>query len=325
MSRPKDPPVGSTGPSSGLVEADEGPVATGQPSRSSGARLLRALLATARPRQWTKNLLVFGAPATGAVLLEAEALASAILAFIAFCLAASGTYFINDVVDARADRSHPVKRLRPIAAGLIAPRLAIIIAVAMVSAGLVVALAGGGGPLVAVLGGYLALTLAYTFLLRNIVLLDLAAITGGFLLRAVAGGVATGVPLSDWFLIVASFASLFLAAGKRLAEYVRLGPNRGSHRRSLDEYSETYLRFIQYSASTIAIAAYALWAFEGETGGTVWSGLSIIPFVLGILRYGLLLDKGRGAAPEDAILTDPPLMGLGAVWVLLVAIGVYVL
>jgi decaprenyl-phosphate phosphoribosyltransferase len=140
----------------------------------------------------------------------------------------------------------------------------------------------------------------------------------------VAGGVATDVPLSMWFLMVAGFGSLFLAAGKRHAEFVQLGEERARHRKSLSEYSELYLRFIQYSASTVAMTAYSLWAFEGAAGGSLWSGLSIIPFVLGILRYALLLDKGRGAAPEEAVLTDPPLLVLGLSWVLLVVMGVYI-
>jgi decaprenyl-phosphate phosphoribosyltransferase len=174
-----------------------------------------------------------------------------------------------------------------------------------------------------VMAGYVGLTLAYTFVLRDIVLLDLAAIACGFLLRAIAGGVATGVALSSWFLMVASFGSLFIAAGKRHAEYTHLGHERGSHRQTLEEYSEPFLRYIQYSASTVAIAAYGLWAFEGEAGGNVWSELSIVPFVLGILRYTLLLETGRGATPEDLVLNDPPLLLMGLGWVLMVAAGVY--
>jgi decaprenyl-phosphate phosphoribosyltransferase len=282
-----------------------------------------AVLATARPRQWVKNLLVFGAPATGGVLLEIPALAASVLAFIAFCLGASGVYFINDLVDAFEDSQHPDKRSRPIASGRLSPGYAAPVGAALIVAGGAVAYAGGGLPLLGVLVGYVALTLAYTFVLRKITLLDIAAIAGGFLLRAVAGGAATGVPLSDWFLIVAAFASLFLAAGKRHAEYIRLGAERGNHRATLGEYSETYLRYIQYSSSTIAIAAYTQWAFEGSAGGTIWSGLSIIPFVLAVFRYGLLLERGRGAAPEEAVLTDLPLLALGCAWVLLVAIGVY--
>ncbi len=306
-----------------LPGGDRGPSETVAEGARAGT-FIRSVIVAARPRQWTKNLLVFGAPATGGVLSESGALASTILAFVAFSVTASGLYLINDVVDAPADRAHPDKRLRPIASGMISPRMAVGLGTGFICAGIAAAFAGGGWPLLLVVTGYAALVLAYTFRLRQIVLLDLAAITGGFLLRAVAGGVAADVPLSEWFLIVASFGSLFLASGKRHAEYVRLGAERGNHRVSLNEYSESFLRYIQYSASTIAIAAYTLWAFEGAAGGTIWSGLSIIPFVLGIFRYGLLLDKGEGAAPEEVVLTDPPLAAFGFIWVLLVALGVYV-
>jgi decaprenyl-phosphate phosphoribosyltransferase len=283
----------------------------------------KAILATARPKQWAKNVLVFGAPATGGLLLQHDALMPAIVAFIAFCLISSGVYFINDVVDAPVDRQHPVKRFRPVAARSISSRLAATLGAVATLSGLAVAFGAGGWPLVGVATGYVVLTLAYTYILRDIALMDLAAIAGGFVLRALAGGVATDLPLSMWFLMVASFGSLFLAAGKRHAEYVHLGRDRGNYRRSMSEYSESYLRFIQYSAATVAIAAYTQWAFEGEAGGTLWSGLSVIPFVLGIFRYALLLDKGQGATPEDVVLTDPSLLALGVSWVLLVAAGVY--
>src|SRR5918992_251263 len=116
-----------------------------------------------------------------------------------------------------------------------------------------------------------------------------------------------------------------MAAGKRHSEFRDLGHARGDHRQTLSNYIESYLRYIQYSFSTVAIAAYALWAFEGEAGagGTIWSGLSIIPFVLGVLRYGLLLDSGRGATPEDLVLSDPGLLLAGTAWAAFVALGVY--
>jgi decaprenyl-phosphate phosphoribosyltransferase len=284
---------------------------------------IRAVVVAARPRQWTKNILVFGAPATGGVLFEPGVLSSAFAAFIAFCLVASGIYFINDVVDVEVDRQHPTKRLRPIASGLISRQLALALASIFVVAGLAVGLWGAGAPLVGVLLAYVALCVAYTFVLRDMALLDLAAIAGGFLLRAVAGGVATDVPLSMWFLIVAGFGSLFLAAGKRRAEYVQLGDERANHRPSLSDYSESYLRYIQYASSTVTMSAYTLWAFEGAAGGSLWSGLSIIPFVLGILRYALLLEKGQGETPEEVVLADTQLIVLGVSWVLLVATGVY--
>jgi decaprenyl-phosphate phosphoribosyltransferase len=167
------------------------------------------------------------------------------------------------------------------------------------------------------------LSMAYTFVLRGIVLVDLAAVAGGFVLRAAAGGVAVDVPLSSWFLIVACFGALFIATGKRRAEHSGLGEARGDHRRTLEEYSEPYLRYVMSSASTVTIAAYCLWAFEGASGRSLASALSILPFVLGIYRYAMLLDAGRGGAPEDIVLRDRPLQLCGLFWVLLVGLGVY--
>lgn len=285
--------------------------------------ILRGIAMTARPRQWAKNLLVFAAPATGSALADPAGVLATVAAFAAFCLVASGVYCFNDVIDAAGDRRHPIKRRRPVAAGAISVRSATLAGTTFVILGLAVAAVGGGAPLVGVLAGYLGLSVAYMVVLRGVALLDLAAIAGGFLLRAVGGGVAADVELSMWFLMVAGFGSLFLAAGKRRAEYVQLGDERTSHRRSLLEYTEPYLRYVQYASSTVAISAYAQWAFEGPTGGSIWSELSIVPFVLGIFRYALLLDGGRGAAPEDIVLGDPPLLGLGAAWVVLVAVAVY--
>jgi decaprenyl-phosphate phosphoribosyltransferase len=297
--------------------------APGVPGAGGRKGRAHAIAVTARPRQWAKNLLVFAAPATGSALTEPAALLATAAAFVAFCLIASGVYCFNDVIDAAGDQRHPTKRRRPVAAGEISPLIAVVSGVLLVVAGLGVAALGGGVGLVGVLNSYLALSVAYMFALRGIALLDIAAIAGGFLLRAVAGAVAADVDLSMWFLMVAGFGSLFLAAGKRRAEYIQLGDERTTHRRSLLEYSEPYLRYLQYASSTVAIAAYAQWAFEGPTGGSVWSELSIFPFVLGIFRYALLLEVGRGAAPEEVVLRDPPLLVLGASWVLLVAIGVY--
>lgn len=290
--------------------------------RLNGLTTVRALVRTARPKQWIKNVLVFGAPLTGHAFEDASMLADAVLAFVAFCLVSSAVYFVNDTVDRHADARHPVKRARPIAAGVLAPQTAIVVAVLAGAVGLGIALAVRG-ELALVLAGYLALALAYDFALRDLVLLDLAAITGGFLLRAVAGGAAVDVPLSSWFLIVTSFGSLFLAAGKRRAEFLSLGDLRGEHRPTLGEYSEAYLRYLQYSASTVAIAAYCLWAFQG-VGYELWAGLSIIPFVLGIFHYALLLESGRGGAPEDVVLNDVNLLVYAAAWVVLVGVGVYV-
>jgi decaprenyl-phosphate phosphoribosyltransferase len=166
---------------------------------------------------------------------------------------------------------------------------------------------------------------AYTLWLKHVAVLDIAMVASGFILRAVAGGVAVGVPISRWFLIVASFGSLFMVAGKRHGEHLDLGPERGNVRATLDEYSRDYLRFLTTMTAGVTITAYCLWAFEQSAGvpGIPWYELSIIPFVLFVLRYGLLVGNGRGSAPEELVLGDRGLQ-LGAIaWVLVYGAGVY--
>lgn len=290
-------------------------------SSTRNRSLGRAMLASARPRQWAKNLLVFAAPAMGRVLHEPDVFVRVVLTFVAFTLVASGVYYINDLVDRREDANHPRKRSRPIAAGQVPVPVAWTVGTLLLVGGLVVAIGAGGVGLVAVVGGYVILQLGYAFALRSVALLDMAGIAGGFLLRAVAGGVAVDVPLSSWFLIVAAFGSLFIAASKRHAEFVRLGDVRDGRRSTMTEYSESYLRFVQYSSSTACITAYCLWAFEGAFMAPLWSGLSIVPFVLAIFRYALLVDAGRGETPEDLLLRDPSLLAFGLAWVVILGAG----
>lgn len=284
---------------------------------------LRAVVVTARPLQWIKNVLVFAAPATGGALSEPSVALQAGVAFIALCIVSSGAYFINDVVDAGSDRRHPTKRLRPIACGELSEQQASLIGALLLVAGCSFAYVAGDFELALVIACYVAIALSYTFMFRAMALLDIVAIAGGFLIRAIAGGVATDVALSKWFLMVASFGSLFIATGKRYAELRELGDRDAVQRSALLEYSESFLRYMQISTSTVTIAAYCLWAFEGAAGGSLWSELSIMPFVIAIFRYQLLLDRGKGVAPEDILLDDRQLQVLGTIWVALVVIGVY--
>ncbi len=284
-----------------------------------------SLVRGARPKQWLKNLLVFAAPGAAGVLTDPPYLARSAVGFVAFCLAASGVYFANDVLDAEADRLHPIKRRRPIAARLISPWVAWVAAAALLGCGLAVAFTLGSWKLPAVIGVYAALALSYNLWLKHEPVLDLAAVASGFVLRAIAGGVAAGVAVSQWFLIVASFGSLFMVAGKRHAEHFDLGDERGNHRATLLTYSPTFLRYVRSTTSAVALTAYCLWAFEkaGATTNGEWFQLSIVPFVLAILRYGLLLDVGSGGAPEDLVLRDRTLQALGVLWAVLFAAGVY--
>lgn len=241
------------------------------------------------------------------------------MAFIVFCLLSSATYLLNDVRDRKRDRLHPRKRRRPIASGELSPPRALRIAAMMSGFGLVLALIVRPAlALVAIT--YLLLTTSYSLWWRHVVLVDIVVIAAGFLLRAVAGGVAAGVPLSRSFLIVASACALFLVAGKRYAE---LGSGAGRHARiTLGGYSRRYLRLLLSAAAGLACLAYARWAFSRPSIGP-WFELSMVPFVIWLGRYRMLLGSGAGEAPEELILHDPTLLALGALWAMLFAGGVH--
>jgi decaprenyl-phosphate phosphoribosyltransferase len=310
-----------------LLTPPAAPVEPSEPAPAGGWRntLAGGLVRSARPRQWIKNLLVFAAPGAAGVLTHADALGKTALAFVAFCLAASGTYYLNDSLDYAADRQHPTKRFRPIAAGVVPLGLARVSAIVLLAAGVAVGLATAGWQLAVVLGVYVAITISYSFYLKHQPIIDIAAVAAGFVIRTIAGGVATGVPISEWFLIVASFGSLFMVSGKRSAEFDEMGVDRGSTRVTLSFYTASFLRYVRGTTSSVALAAYCLWAFEKANAANthIWFELSIVPFVLGILRYALLLDTGHGGAPEEVVLHDRTLQVLGLIWMAMFAIGVY--
>jgi len=286
------------------------------------------MLRIARPRHWVKNLLVFAAPAAAGVLSHGTVAAHAAGAFAVFCLAASGTYFINDTLDAEADRHHPVKRLRPVAAGIVAPPLAAAVGVVLLGGAIGLAWWLAGSHMALVIAIYVAVTTAYSVRLKHEPVVDLACVSAGFVLRAIAGGVATGVPLSDWFIIVSSFGSLLIVTGKRSAEHGELGELRGTHRPTLSAYPEAFLRSVRLLAASVTVSAYCLWAFErssevGRGHHPIWFELSIVPFVIAILHVELRFARGLGSAPEEMALSDRMLQVLGLLWVALVAIGIY--
>jgi len=284
-----------------------------------------ALLRLARPKQWSKNVLVLAAPGAAGVLTQAQPLFRTAVAFVCFCLAASSTYFLNDAIDVEADRQHPRKRTRPIAAGEVTVRAAYAGGLLLAAAAIALSFAARW-QLALVIGGYFALTVTYSVWLKHEPVLDLGAVACGFVLRAIAGGIAVGVSISPWFLIVAGAGSLFMVTGKRSAELGALGVGAISHRRSLAGYTEAFLGYVRAVASSVAILAYCLWAFEksAAVGQQAWFELSIVPFALGLLRYALLLTQGDGGAPEELVLSDPVLLGIGLVWVVSFGIAVHV-
>ena len=277
-----------------------------------------------RPRQWLKNVLVFAAPLAAGQLLAPDVLLPSIGAFIAFCLISGATYLVNDARDVALDREHPTKRHRPIAAGQLSAGVALGAAVVLALASLALAFAIRP-QLAGVVAIYLVFTLAYSLALKHEPVIELALLAMGFLLRAIAGGVASDLPISAWFLIVAGFGSLFMAAGKRYSELERANGSDADapQRRSLAGYTPTYLRFVWATAAAVTITAYCLWAFEvGATPSTLpWAQWSVVPFVLAILRYGVDVDRGRAEAPEDVVLHDRVLLVIGLAWVVLFGLG----
>lgn len=280
------------------------------PTRSPVVGLVRS----ARPRQWVKNVLVVAGPLAAGILFEADVAVAVAVAFVAFCLAAGGVYLVNDVLDVEADRAHPVKRNRPIAAGVVPVGVAVATAVVLG----VLAIAGpfllGYERLAAVVAVYAALQLAYCVYLKHQPVLDLAVVSSGFLLRAVAGGVAADVELSPWFLLVAAFGSLFMVAGKRYSEVHLVGEGNAATRRSLELYSASYLRFVWSIAAASTITFYCLWAFGLDIEATVLGQLSVVPFVLALLRYAVDIDRGAAGEPESIVLGDRVLQVLGLCW-----------
>ena len=287
--------------------------------------VLAGLARTARPRQWVKNLLVLAAPFAAGRITEPAVLADTVVSLLAFCLVASAVYLVNDVIDAEADRAHPTKRRRPIAAGAVPVAVAYTASVAMLAAALAVALIAGW-PLVAVIVTYAAAQLAYCVGLKHQPVIDLCIVSSGFLLRAIAGGVAAQIPVSQWFLLVTAFGSLFMVAGKRYAE-ILLSERAGVQiRASLVRYSASYLRFVWATAAAILITTYALWAFEihqRTDSHSLWTMISIVPFVVAVLRYAVDIDGGVAGEPDDIAMRDRVLQILGAGWVACLALSIY--
>ncbi len=282
----------------------------------------RAVLLTLRPRQWIKNVLVVAAPAAAGALGHDDVPLRVSLACVAFCLIASGMYAINDVLDAPEDRLHPRKRHRPVAAGELGALPAGALGCSLVAAGL--ALCVLVRPRLGLVGlAYVALTVSYALIWRRVVFLDVAAIAGGFVLRALAGGVAAPVALSRWFVLVVTFAAVFVAAGKRQAELRRVSV-AGGGRRVLGRYTERRLALIALGSGVLALAAYCGWALQlPAVHGIPWRMLTLIPVVVAIGRYGALVRAGHGEAPEDLVLGDRVLALAGVLWVALFALGVH--
>lgn len=284
---------------------------------------LRAVLVTLRPKQWIKNLLVIAAAGAAGALGRDDVPLRVGLAFAGFCLLASGIYAINDVRDAPEDRLHPRKRHRPVAAGELDPRVALTLGVCLALGG--IALCAIVRDLLGVVAvGYAVLTVSYTMVLRRVPILDITAVAGGFVLRAVAGGVAAPVTLSRWFMLVVASAAILVAAAKRQAELRRTLADGVAGRSVLRRYGAARLRLIIAGSSGVALFSYGVWAFAvRDWEHAPWRPLTIVPFALGLLRYGMLIRGGGGEAPEELLLSDRWLAAAAVVWLIMFALSVH--
>jgi 4-hydroxybenzoate polyprenyltransferase len=267
-----------------------------------------------RPAQWLKNGIVFAGLVFGGKLLEPSAVASATLAALSFCLLSSGFYLINDVRDRDADRLHPVKRLRPVAAGELAPRTAAVLGALLILFA-IAASALLSWSLMYVFLAYAGLMAAYNLGLKEIAIIDVFAIAGGFVLRAVGGAIVVDVSISPWLLVCTMLLALLIGFGKRRHELVVLNDARG-HRRNLSVYNQAMLDQSVAVSAAGTLIAYAVYTFDSESAQNHHRMMLTIPFVAyGVFRYLYLLYLGgQGGAPETMLLTDRPLVTAVAAW-----------
>jgi 4-hydroxybenzoate polyprenyltransferase len=276
-----------------------------------------------RPRQWPKNGLVFVGLLFSLNLTQLPLLIRCCLAFVALCLLSAGTYLVNDTLDAPRDRLHPVKCRRPIAAGQIAPRHALVGAALLLAAGLALAAALGPGFLLVGVA-YLALTTAYSLWLKQYPLIDVLVLASGFVLRAAAGAVVIDVPISPWLLFCTLLGALLIALGKRRSELLVLEQNAAAHRASLTTLTVEFVDQLALLMAACSIMAYSLYTFFVHPYYPPWLMLTIPLVIYGIFRYLYLVRVlGLGGSPEELLLHDRPLLGTVVLWVVLSAVILY--
>jgi len=298
---------------------------TSTPTRGT----VHALASAMRPRQWVKNGLIAVAPAAAGTLTHADVIRHTGAAFLCFCAVSSGLYILNDLRDAEADRQHPTKRHRAIAAGQLREPLARVAAVVLFLVGFAIPFSlWQPEGLFLVLGLYFAISVAYTFWLKNVAVIELGAVASGFFLRAYAGAAASHIYVSTWFLVVISFGALFLVTGKRTSELQKVGA--GITRRVLSEYTPQFLNSVLTLSASVVVTGYCLWAFDTSATGlssihhyTVPIRLSVAPVVFAILFIMRSAQAGDGSAPDELLYHDRTVQALALVWAILLVLGVY--
>ncbi|MFF0226937.1 decaprenyl-phosphate phosphoribosyltransferase [Streptomyces sp. NPDC004629] len=296
-----------------------------RPEPPAPGGLLRGIVRTARPRQWVKNVLVVAAPVAAGQFLSAHAVTQLALVFVLFTACSAAVYLVNDARDVEADRAHPTKCRRPVAAGDVPVPVAYAVggALAVVTP---LAAAWLTSPAVsALLAAYLVMQWAYSVSLKHVLVVDLVVVTTGFLMRAMIGGIALGIPLSRWFLITTGFGALFMVAAKRYSEALQMAGKAGATRALLSEYTTGYLRFVWQLAASVAVLGYCMWTLEdgaAHAGVLPWRQLSMAAFILAVLRYAVFADRGTAGEPEEVVLRDRALALIGLAWLVLYGLAV---
>jgi 4-hydroxybenzoate polyprenyltransferase len=270
------------------------------------------LFRTMRPKQWTKNAIIFAPLIFSQNFLKPPLVLEACLAFAVFCALSGAVYIINDLMDIEQDRKHPLKCKRPLASGLLKTRPAVLFLTVMLAGLIPCTLTLLNWQFFCIAAGYLILQLCYSSWFKHIVIIDVFCIAAGFLLRVAAGAVAIGVSFSTWLFFCTILLALFLALSKRRHELVLLEDSAGEHRRILDEYSTGLLDQMISIVTTATLIAYILYTVSAETVAKFGSDKLkyTIPFVLyGIFRYlYLVYQKNEGGSPEKALLNDRPIL-----------------
>ncbi len=273
------------------------------------------LLKTMRPKQWTKNAVVGAALVFSFKLGDLRLVTLTATAFALFCLLSSSVYIMNDLVDRKQDANHPRKRFRPLASGALSPRVAVTACIVILAGTLGLAfwinwLFG----LICLI--YFVTQIAYSFWLKHVVIIDVLLLASGFVLRAMAGAVVIGVPISPWLYVCVTLLGLFLGFSKRRHELILLSEGAGSHRRILEEYSPVLLEEMITVVTAGTVMAYAQYTFTAENLPKNHMMMITVPFVLyGIFRYQYLIyQKNEGGTPEELLLKDRPLLICIVLW-----------
>lgn len=295
-------------------------------SRRARPFILVAVLQAMRPRQWVKNLVVFAALVFAGRLTDSASVVAAVAAFLMFCAASGAVYIVNDLADAERDRLHPTKSRRPIASGNLG-RVPAIVAVAVLLVGALLTAFTLSPPFGAILLIYASLNLAYSFRLKDVVIIDVMVIAAGFVLRAVGGGVMINVEISTWLILCTILLSLFLAFCKRRQELESLAEGAEAHRTALRDYSVGFIDQMINVVTASTVTAYMFYTVSPEVESKLHTQYLYltVPFVLyGIFRYLYLVhQKGEGGNPTQALLTDRPLLICVALYVVTVVILLY--